>query len=75
MKPRKKSARFKVGQVVVWKGHGDIARIVRAGVIENEKYPVYWLGSGGYVPENYLRPLTALEAGRGRWWKRREVKP
>lgn len=54
---------FRVGQVVVWRGGGDPVKIRRRGTVEREKVPCYWVGSGGYVPENFLRPLTVHEIG------------
>lgn len=63
----KREMKFIVGQVVVWKGGGDPVKIRSRRIVEGEKLPCYWVErSGGYVPENYLRPLTKREKGEGR---------
>ena len=65
-------AKFRVGQVVVWRGGNGVAKIHRIGVIPQDEDFVYWVSPsrGGYIPEGYLRPLTAREIGPRRKGKR-----
>ena len=69
----KPKPKFRVGQVVAWH-NGGVAKINRIGSIPYEHDFVYWVSpsKGGYVPEHYLRPLTAREIGQPRKPRRRK---
>lgn len=62
----RKKPKFRVGQIVCRRGDtGEPVRIVRAGILADVQWPVYWIRNGdGYIPEVYLRILTKREAGR-----------
>lgn len=60
-----KRAKFQCRQCVVWIGSQQVTRILRVGLVDSENKPIYWVQDGsGYVPEKYLRPLTAREIGQ-----------
>lgn len=62
-KPRGRKPKFRVGEVVVFKESGELAKIRRLEIIASEIFPVYFLSGASYTPENYLRPLTVRERG------------
>ena len=65
-KSKRAGAKFRVGQVVAFRGGGGVGKITRCAWLASPTYCdswCYWLGGGGYTPEEYLRPLTKRERG------------